>query len=142
MKNLVKSLFVVAGFLFVGLGTIGIMLPVLPTTPFYLLAVFCFARGSERFLHWFQGTKLYQRHISEFVATGSMTLRQKLTICIPVAIIVFASLFMIGNLHVTIAVTALMLVKWWYFAFRIKTTPRISEVAESEVTPLLDAEVV
>ncbi len=49
---LMKSLYVTVGLLSVALGTIGIFLPLLPTVPFILLAVFCFARSSERLHTW------------------------------------------------------------------------------------------
>lgn len=47
-----KRLLVAAGFLSLFLGFIGIFLPLLPTTPFLLLAAFCFSRGSERWHQW------------------------------------------------------------------------------------------
>lgn len=47
-----RALWLVAGWLALLLGIIGIFLPLLPTTPFVLLAAFCFSRGSERWEHW------------------------------------------------------------------------------------------
>jgi len=47
-----RVLWVLAGCISLGLGIIGIVLPLLPTTPFVLLAAFCFARGSARFELW------------------------------------------------------------------------------------------
>ncbi len=47
------------GFLFIGLGFIGIFLPLLPTTPFILLAAGCFARSSERWYHWLLSNRTF-----------------------------------------------------------------------------------
>ena len=53
-----KIIYVIAGLLAVALGFVGAFLPGLPTTPFLLLASFCFAKGSRRFDRWFKSTKL------------------------------------------------------------------------------------
>ena len=117
---IIKALLLVAGFLSFILGTIGIFLPILPTTPFYLLSAFCFAKSSERFHGWFTGTKLYKRHLDSFVKNRSMTMRTKLSCLVPVSIMLIGVCIAVNILAIRIAVAVLLLVKFWYFIFRIK----------------------
>ena len=46
-KNPLRIVWIVVGFLCLGLGTVGIVLPILPTVPFYMATVFCFAKSSK-----------------------------------------------------------------------------------------------
>jgi len=75
-KKIKKYLLILFGFLFVALGLIGALLPILPTTPFLLLALACFANSSPRFhqmlLHnrWF-GNALQQWESDRSITRGS-----------------------------------------------------------------------
>ena len=62
MSKIKKFIYISVGLISFALGAIGVVLPVLPTTPFLLLASFCFAKGSDRFNTWFINTKIYRKH--------------------------------------------------------------------------------
>jgi uncharacterized membrane protein YbaN (DUF454 family) len=55
-RRLTRGLWIALGCVCLGLGTVGIVLPILPTVPFYMATVFCFAKGSERLHDWLVGT--------------------------------------------------------------------------------------
>ena len=119
--TILKIPLIIAGLLCVALGTVGIFLPILPTTPFYLLAVLCFAKGSTFFHRWFTSTKLYKKHLENFVNSRTMTLKTKLGILIPVTLMLALAAVMVNVLVMRIVIIVLVLTKYWYFIFMIKT---------------------
>jgi uncharacterized membrane protein YbaN (DUF454 family) len=74
----VRHLLVVAGFIAVGLGIAGLFLPVLPTTPFMLLAAACFARSSPRFHHWLLHHRTFGPIVSEWERHRAIPWKTKL----------------------------------------------------------------
>ncbi|WP_300366035.1 YbaN family protein [Brachyspira sp.] len=116
-----RILFICLGFLFVGIGAVGIVVPILPTTPFLLLASFFFAKGSKRFHDWFMSTKLYKKHLESFVQSRSMTLKSKLTILLPVSAMLIITFIFVNNLHARIVLVILFIGKYLYFFTQIKT---------------------
>lgn len=62
-----RYLYAGLGLLFLGLGGIGVIIPIIPTTPFLLLTSFFFLRSSERLNTWFEGTRMYKRFIANFM---------------------------------------------------------------------------
>jgi len=58
--------FNVLGFLFLGIGSVGIFLPLLPTTPFVLLAAVCFSYGNRKFYEWLRRTPFFCTFIVHF----------------------------------------------------------------------------
>lgn len=77
MRKIVNVICVVLGFVCFGIGAAGIVLPVLPTTPFFVAAAFFFANGSERFHKWFVSTNLYKRYIEQAVKNKAMEKKAK-----------------------------------------------------------------
>ena len=79
MKNsaLTKGLLIAIGMLAVGLGTIGIFVPLLPTTPFLLLAAACFIRSSDRLYAWLMHHRWFGSYIRNYREHRAITLRAK-----------------------------------------------------------------
>lgn len=123
-----RILFIVLGFMFVGIGAIGIIVPILPTTPFLLLASFFFARGSKRFHNWFISTSIYKRHLESFVKSKAMTLKSKLTILIPVSAMLITTFIFTNNLHIRILLIILFISKYLYFFTQIRTIKNEEEI--------------
>jgi uncharacterized membrane protein YbaN (DUF454 family) len=72
-----RLLWLLAGALSLGLGFIGIFVPLLPTTPFVLLAALCFSRGSSRCEQWLLNHKLFGPLVRDWRATRAVPLRAK-----------------------------------------------------------------
>lgn len=125
MKNIIKSpiklLWLMIGIVSMVLGAIGVVLPVLPTTPFLLLASFCFAKGSDRFHKWFIGTKLYKKHLESFVTSRSMTLKTKLCILLPASAMLILAMLAMSNIYERVFIVFLIIFKYIYFFTRIET---------------------
>ena len=88
-----KVIYLSLGFVSLGLGILGIPLPILPTTPFLLLAIACFARSSKRFEKWLYHTKLYQSYVADFRETKSIAKERKKKIIIQIYVLMGISIF-------------------------------------------------
>lgn len=122
-KNPFRIIWMLAGFLAMGIGAVGVALPVLPTTPFLLLASFCLAKGSDRFHRWFTGTKLYKRHLESFVKNRAMTLKTKFSLLIPASCMLVLALLVMPNIYGRLFIVFLIIFKYVYFFTKIKTVP-------------------
>jgi hypothetical protein len=78
MRSIGRWLLVAVGTLAVALGVIGIFIPILPTTPFLLLAAFCYARSSERFYRWLLSNRWFGAYLTNYREGRGMALRDKL----------------------------------------------------------------
>ena len=117
-----KIIYVILGFISMGLGITGSFLPGLPTVPFLLLASFFFARGSERFHRWFTQTRIYKDYLEDFEKNRSMTLKAKIgLLCLSSTMIAFP-IFLLKNNYLRLALILVVIFKYYYFIFRIKTS--------------------
>jgi len=111
----------IIGFISFMLGSIGVVLPILPTTPFLLLSAYCFARSSKRINDWFIQTKIYQTHLDSFVKERAMLLKTKISILLFASIMLMFPLLLSDNLYLKLFIVILYITKYYYFTFRIKT---------------------
>ncbi|MCR4557497.1 MAG: YbaN family protein [Saccharofermentans sp.] len=119
-----KIIFIVVGCICLALGTVGVFLPILPTTPFYLVTLYCFARSSKKLEDWFKGTKLYKKHLESFVEKRGMLPQTKASIIITVTLLMGFGIFFMARKGIWIPCIILGVV--WavhliYFLFFVKT---------------------
>lgn len=115
-----KILYIMIGCISLGLGIIGVILPILPTVPFVLLAAFCFARSSERLDGWFKNTKLYRENNIK----SGMTKQAKVRIMCSVTLLMGIGFIMMGLKDIVVGNIVLLIV--WifhmvYFTLGVKT---------------------
>lgn len=128
--TLAQKLWAGAGFFAFGLGFLGAILPLLPTTPFILLAGVCFARSSEKVNTWFKGTKLYKLVFESYAQRRTMTLKAKLMLLGPLTVLLGISFMLLASVPVARAIIAVV---WTahivYFGFVVKLdrTPEAHE---------------
>ncbi|MGQ0552827.1 MAG: YbaN family protein [Planctomycetota bacterium] len=73
-----RALLIACGWLFVGLAAVGVALPLIPTTPFVIVAAACFARSSPRFHGWLLGNRIFGPFLRTWAATHSVPRRAKI----------------------------------------------------------------
>lgn len=76
---MIKILFNTVGTLALILAVLGIFLPLLPTTPFLLLASACYLRGSDRLHGWLLSNKVFGPYLSNLQSGRGIPMRSKIT---------------------------------------------------------------
>lgn len=89
-----KILWITLGFIGLGIGAVGAVLPMLPAFPFLLLAACSFGKSSEKLHKWFIGTKLYKNNLESYVKGQGMTWRTKIKVMITVTLLMGFGFFM------------------------------------------------
>ena len=134
MKSVVRYLFIAGGLVAVALGVVGIFLPILPTTPFLLLAAFLFARSSERFYRWLHTNRWFGAYLTNYREGRGLPAREKTMTIVALWLAIGLS-------------AALALSSWWpraaLLAIAVAVTIHLLRIPnfrpQTQVTPVLDS---
>ena len=121
------------GLLCLGLGTLGVILPVLPTVPFYMATLCCFARSSTRLHNWFKGTGLYKKHLESYVENRAMTVRTKVGILFWVTVLMGSGFILMAQVPVARAALAVVWICHLIFLLaKVRTIPAQTLLSEED----------
>lgn len=127
--NIKKVLYLVLGFIGLGLGAVGVAIPLLPAFPFLLLAAISFAKSSQRLHDWFINTKMYKDNLKSFLQGRGMTKKAKIRMSCTLTLTMAIGFFMMRRIPVGQIILAIVWVcHLIYFIFGMRT------VSEGEVS--------
>lgn len=101
-----KMLLIISGSVSLALGIIGIIVPVLPTTPFLLLSCFCYLKSSKKLYDWLMHHKVLGTYIYNYVTYKAVTKKTKIMAIVMLWISLTLSILLIPNLHLRLVLLA------------------------------------
>ncbi|HAP36215.1 MAG TPA: DUF454 domain-containing protein [Bacteroidetes bacterium] len=81
-RPIVRWTLLFAGTVLVGIGILGIFLPLLPTTVFFLMAAWCYARSSRKFYEWLHHNKVFGKYLKNYREGNGITVSGKISIIV------------------------------------------------------------
>lgn len=109
-----KILYITVGTISLGLGTLGIFLPILPTTPFLLLTAFCYVRSSKRLYSWLINHKFFGSYIYNYMHYKAVKKRVKIGAVIFLWATIGVSIITVNNLHIRIFLLVVGITVSWH----------------------------
>jgi uncharacterized protein len=91
-----KAILIFTGTVCVGLGVLGMFLPLMPTTVFLLMAAYCYSRSSDKFHNWLINNRWFGSYIKNYRAKKGITLRQKVTTLITLWVSIALSIWLVN----------------------------------------------
>ena len=109
------------GFFFVALGFIGVFVPIMPSTVFFIIAAWCFSRGSERWLQWLLALPTVGPLVRDYREGKGMPARAKLIAVSMLSVAVLFSAWRLQTAYGRVGVIALGAVGVWFILTRVPT---------------------
>lgn len=128
-----KAILIFAGTVCVGLGVLGMFLPLMPTTVFLLMAAYCYSKSSDRFHNWLLTNRLFGKYISDYKAKRGMSIRHKVSTLVTLWLSIGVSVWLIDVRFWPTLILAAVAVAITVHIFWIKTAR--PESLETSVVP-------
>lgn len=135
MQSIRKVALIIAGSICLALGAVGVFVPVLPTTPFVLLAAFLYSRSSSRLNSWLASTSIYRAYVEPFKQSGGISMQRKLRIVSVSFAVMAISALLVRKLIVWIVLAVAVFLLVLMFG----KIPTISKEEERSYGALIDA---
>lgn len=117
-----KLILMAVGCLSLAVGCVGVVLPLLPAFPFFLLTVICFTKSSQKLHNWFVGTKMYRNSLDPFLNKKGMTMKTKLSVMASVTALMSIGFIMMSRIPVgRIILAGVWVFHMIFFLFKVKT---------------------
>ncbi|MBK9334634.1 MAG: YbaN family protein [Ignavibacteria bacterium] len=97
-NSILRWILLLSGIILTSIGILGIFVPLLPTTIFFLLAAWCFARSSEKFHKWLHNNKYFGKYLNDYSSGKGMTVKSKIFSISMLWIGILASAFLLTDL--------------------------------------------
>lgn len=118
-----KIVFISLGWIFAAVGLVGTFVPILPTTPFLLLAAFFFARGSKKFHDRLINSGFYRNHIESTITDGQMARKTKIRIVSTSYTMLLVAFFLTQSIVIRAIIVMFMIIIMMTFTLFIKSKP-------------------
>lgn len=102
-----KIIFITFGSISLGLGTLGIFLPILPTTPFLLISAYFYYRSSEKLHTWLLNHKLFGPIIYDYVTYKRIPLKAKISAVSLIVLSVGFTIYLLNNIYLQIGLAVI-----------------------------------
>ncbi len=118
-----RYVLIALGMVFTVIAFTGAVLPLLPTTPFLILAAICFTNSSRKFKIWLESIQIYKNYVENLKKYKGYTMKEKIRILISLYIVVGFSIFMISNLYIRIGLMIMVVIQTIVLFTFVKTLP-------------------